>query len=57
MMLSTLEGQPESTGAITQDPFDLDITVLDAGKTTIELAASDGGCGSTCGTSCVSNAA
>ncbi|MEU8784762.1 FxLD family lanthipeptide [Streptomyces sp. NPDC048637] len=57
MMLSTLEGRPEAIGAVAQDPFDLDITVLDAGEATTELAASDGGCGSTCGTSCVSNAA
>ncbi|MFB6940778.1 FxLD family lanthipeptide [Streptomyces sp. NPDC060286] len=37
------------------DEFDLDISVVESGGTAAASVASDGGCGSTCGTSCVSS--
>ncbi|MFB7443063.1 FxLD family lanthipeptide [Streptomyces mirabilis] len=56
MKTSTQEG-PRAVRAAPLDPFDLDITVLESGEGAVGLATSDGGCGSTCGTSCVSNGA
>ncbi|WP_327436058.1 FxLD family lanthipeptide [Streptomyces sp. NBC_01201] len=32
-----------------QDPFDLDVTVIESGGMVVTSIASDGGCGSTCG--------
>ncbi|BDM67512.1 hypothetical protein HEK616_09990 [Streptomyces nigrescens] len=39
-----------------QDPFDLDISVVESGGTVAASAASDGGCAATCGgNACVSS--
>ncbi|MFI8174052.1 FxLD family lanthipeptide [Streptomyces microflavus] len=39
-----------------QDPFDLDITVIESGGMVVTSIASDGGCGSTCGgNACISS--
>ncbi|WP_328580438.1 FxLD family lanthipeptide [Streptomyces sp. NBC_00370] len=39
-----------------QDPFDLDITIIESGGMLVTSIASDGGCGSTCGgNTCISN--
>ncbi|MFJ2247481.1 FxLD family lanthipeptide [Streptomyces sp. NPDC094461] len=47
------------TGAVVsaQDPFDLDISVIESVGTTGAVAASDGGCQASCGNACVSAAA
>lgn len=37
------------------DEFDLDISVVESSGSAAASVASDGGCGSTCGTSCVSS--
>lgn len=39
------------------DEFDLDISVIESSGTAAAGVASDGGCGSTCGNSCVSSGA
>ncbi|MGD6751954.1 FxLD family lanthipeptide [Streptomyces sp. BH105] len=40
-----------------QDPFDLDITVIESGGTAGVVAASEGGCAASCGNACVSSVA
>ncbi|MFF8855765.1 FxLD family lanthipeptide [Streptomyces althioticus] len=44
-----------ASASVAQDPFDLDISVIESGGTVEASIASDGGCGSTCGTVCVSS--
>ncbi|MBU6531820.1 FxLD family lantipeptide [Streptomyces ambofaciens] len=39
------------SASAAQDPFDLNISVIESGGT----VASDGGCGSTCGNACISS--
>ncbi|GAU70597.1 hypothetical protein SSP35_20_00930 [Streptomyces sp. NBRC 110611] len=54
----TKECRPQPVRAATpQDPFDLDVSVIESGGTVGAVAAYDGGCMATCGNACVSNAA
>ena len=58
MSPSTKERRPQTAPAVgTQDPFDLDISVLKSGEAASVFAASDDSCAATCGTSCASNVA
>ncbi|MDX3370262.1 FxLD family lanthipeptide [Streptomyces sp. ME02-6987-2C] len=44
------------SASAAQDPFDLDISVIESGATVGLSIASDGGCGSTCGgNACISS--
>ncbi|MER8226116.1 FxLD family lanthipeptide [Streptomyces sp. NPDC094143] len=44
-----------ASASCAQDPFDLDISVIDPGGTVGASSASDDGCGSTCGSVCISS--
>ena len=44
-----------TSASAAQDPFDLDISVIESGGTVGASTASDGGCGSTCGNACISS--
>ncbi|MCV2460669.1 FxLD family lanthipeptide [Streptomyces sp. ICN988] len=44
------------SASAAQDPFDLDISVIESGGTVGVSISSDGGCGSTCGgNACISS--
>ncbi|MFE0130170.1 FxLD family lanthipeptide [Streptomyces sp. NPDC059037] len=47
----------EVSAAPRQDPFDLDISVIESGGATGAVSASDGGCAASCGNACASNVA
>lgn len=52
----TDRGMRTASASAAQDPFDLDISVIESGGTVGASIASDGGCGSTCGgNACISS--
>ncbi|CAL9639266.1 hypothetical protein SUDANB9_06262 [Streptomyces sp. enrichment culture] len=52
----TDQGMRTASASAAQDPFDLDISVIETGGTVGASITSDGGCGSTCGgTACISS--
>ncbi|MFG3213853.1 FxLD family lanthipeptide [Streptomyces tendae] len=58
--MSTKVNDPlPSTAAarVGQDPFDLDVSVIESGGTAGVTAASAGGCAASCGNACASNIA
>ncbi|MEU1015348.1 FxLD family lanthipeptide [Streptomyces sp. NPDC005898] len=50
-------GPQTAPAARSQDPFDLDISVIESGGAVSLTAASEGGCAATCGNACVSSGA
>ncbi|MFD5163662.1 FxLD family lanthipeptide [Streptomyces hawaiiensis] len=52
---TTAQRARTTPASAAQDPFNLNISVTESGGTVEAGIASDGGCGSTCGTVCVSS--
>ncbi|MFD4986463.1 FxLD family lanthipeptide [Streptomyces sp. NPDC058374] len=46
-----------AAGNAGQDPFDLDISVIESGGTAGVTTASEGGCAASCGNACASSVA
>lgn len=58
MSVSTMELEPQTAPTAAQDPFDLDISVLESGDRAATLInLTDDGCGSTCASPCATNVA
>lgn len=50
--------QPPHHSAVSADPFDLDIVIVESSEQVSAVAASEGGCGATCGSgACASSGA
>ncbi|MFJ8953513.1 FxLD family lanthipeptide [Streptomyces sp. NPDC102381] len=56
-MAPRVTDQRVRTTSAAQDPFDLDISVIESGATAGVVAASEGGCAASCGNACASNVA
>ncbi|WP_442737936.1 FxLD family lanthipeptide [Streptomyces pseudogriseolus] len=51
------QGAKAASASAAQDPFDLDVSVIESGGTAGVVAASEGGCAASCGNACASSVA
>lgn len=58
MSESTVQDKPQVAGGVAEDPFDLDVNVLEVGAGTVPLIMlTDDGCNPSCPESCATNVA